>query len=139
MIADNLAPEIWNAIAREIERNANPREIFFAIVTKRDSDKKLIWVDDFGSLAIPLVGFQRTFSYLDTVVDSVDTGTGAPSAHAAWRGDKTQVNDAYNTQIVVPQVGQIVVILDMWAAKRFPICLGVIQSSAGYWQGEVSD
>lgn len=123
--ATELSPEIWNAVADSIDRSQAPREITFAKVAKRDQAKKLVWVEEFGNLGIPLVTFTSGFAYYDT------DATGAVNK----KEDRTGKNDAYHTQIIAPRVGQMVVILDPGGQHRFPICVGVLQSS-GFWQGE---
>ena len=120
MRATDLAPEIWNAIADEIRRQSSPREIYFTKVMKVDAKRKVIWVQDFGHMAIPLVGHCYSFDYYDT------TATGAVQKKNA------------KAEVVMPKVGQMVVILDPWGAKRFPICIGVLLSKAEHslWEEE---
>jgi hypothetical protein len=117
MIADDLSPEIWNAIAREIGRQAVTRELVFSIVTKRDEVQLLIWASDFGDMSIPLVTFLTRFNYYDTVQDG-----------SVRRRDKLP------TQIVVPAIGDLAVILDIGGTKTYPICIGVVASTSGYWE-----
>jgi hypothetical protein len=126
MIANDLAPEVWNAIASEISRQAVTREIVFAVVTKRDTAKLHIFCDDFGDVAIPLVGFPASFAYYDTQADG----------SVAWRGDRTQVNTAFHTEVVMPAVGDVAVILDLAGTKTYPICIGVLLSKPGFWEGD---
>ena len=127
MEADSLAPNLWNAITELVMRGASAREITIGRVTKRDTVNKVIWLEEFAETAIPLVAFDYSFAYYDT------DNTGAVKK----REDKTDTDPAYRTKMLVPKVGQQVVILDMWGNRRFPVCVGVIQSKLGsYWQGE---
>lgn len=124
MRATQLHPKIWNAIAGYVDRMRSPREIYFVTVTKVDVIRKIVYADDFGDNGIPLVAHSATFSYYDTQVD----GT------VLKRQDATLTNPAFETQISAPHVGDLIVVLDPWGAKRFPICIGIIQSKAGFWQ-----
>lgn len=129
MQADGLSPGLWNAIADLVSRQAAPSEISFHPVKRRDVAKKVIWVDEFGETGVPLAAFDFSFSYYDTQND----GT------TLKRQDKTAglTDPAYHTAVVVPRVGQTVAILNPAGNRRFPVCVGVIQSSPGaYWQGE---
>lgn len=134
MIATDLSPDIWNAIADLISRSTGSREVFFVKVKKIDKTNKTIFVEDFGDLGIPLVSFNNSFSYFDTepVGNAV---SGSPvNTRKMKREDMTQLNPALRTVLVMPKVGEIVVVLDPWGGKRFPICIGVVHSKAGYWE-----
>lgn len=127
MEADSLAPNLWNAISELVARGQSAREISIGRVTKRDTINRVIWLEEFGETAIPLVAFDYSFAYYDT------TSTGS----VIKREDKTDNDPAFRTKMLVPKVGQQAVILDMWGNRRFPVCVGIIQSKSGsYWQGE---
>lgn len=117
MHATDLAPAIWNAIADEIRRQGSSREVFFVKVTKVDTKRKIVWADDYGSIGIPLVALSHQFDYYDT----------NSTADVIKKPDNA-------TDIVTPKVGQTIVVLDPWGARRFPICIGVIQSKPGFWE-----
>jgi hypothetical protein len=123
--ADELHSDIWNRIGTMIDRTRARPEIRFGKVVRRDERRRLVWLEDYGDLAIPLVAFHFGFSYYDT------DETGQPQLRSDPSGDNT----SYQTKLLVPKVGERVVILDSGGAKRFPFCVGVIQSSE-YWQGE---
>lgn len=134
MIADDLSPEVWNAIADEISRSRAAHQIFFAKVTKADKVKKVIWVDEFGDLGIPLVSHRYSFAHYDTVpTGNVTSGQPVP-IQLRRREDTTQTNLAYQTEVVVPKRGSTVVIIDPLGTRRFPLCIGVVHSKAGYWE-----
>lgn len=136
MTFTELPSGIWNAIYDAIRREAKPREVTFGKVVKRDAVKKLVWLKEFGDLAIPLVYFGHSFEYMD----SVPLGNESPGSpwvtRKEHRGDKTQKNDAFHTTVIVPSVGQMVCVLNPRGSFRFPMCVGVIQSK-DYWLGEV--
>jgi hypothetical protein len=135
MSAGNLSSNVWNAIYDAIARSAKPREITFGKVVKRDATKKLVWLEEFGDLAIPLVTFGFTFEHFD----SVPLGNAAPGnpwdTTKVLRRDTTGTNPHYQVKIVVPKVGQLVAVLNPSGTRRFPMCVGVVQST-DYWQGE---
>jgi hypothetical protein len=135
--AVDLDPAIWDAIADLIGRSIPGREITFGKVVRRDVPRKLIWLDEFGDLSIPLAYFSQSFSYYDTEPTGVATA-GQPIGKRKIKNTSLpkQENTQLQTEIIVPRLGQIAVVLNTRAAKRFPICVGVIQSK-GYWQGEV--
>jgi len=129
MEANSLSPGIWNAIAEMVARNAAPGEISFHNVRKRDVAKKIIWVEEFGETSIPLVTFDFNFAYYDT----------QPSGSVTKRYDATadESDPAYHAKLLVPRVGQKVAILNPSGNRRFPVCIGVVQSMPGsYWSGE---
>jgi hypothetical protein len=134
--ADDLAGEIWSAISDLIMRSIPGREITFGKVIKRDAAKKLIWVEEFGDLSIPLVSFGHSFAYFDTEPTGVATAGQPIDKQTVRRSDPTGNNPNFATQIIVPRVGQMVAILNPRGSRRFPMCVGVFQSK-GYWQGEV--
>lgn len=137
MKATDLSDEIWNAIADLVGRSQGQRELYFVRITKVDKSKLLIWTEDFGDLAIPLVAFKTSFSHFDTQPTGANVVAGVPLPTKLFkRSDSTGQNPVYQTQIVPPQVGEVAVVLDPWAAKRFPICIGIIQSKTGFWEGE---
>lgn len=135
MIANDLTPEIWNSIADQIRRSTATREIYFVTVTKVDKVKLLLWADDFGDLAIPLVAFSNSFVYFDTQpVGNVTSGSPVP-VQLVKKEDVTQQNPALQTVIICPDVGDVVVVLDPFGARTQPFCIGIVQSKSGYWEG----
>lgn len=134
MQATDLTPEIWNAIADLVGRSQSSREIYFVKVTKTDKVNRLIWAQEFGDLAIPLVSHGFSFAHYDTIpVGNVTSGQPVDTQKQR-REDKTQSNPAYQVEIITPKKGQVVCVLDMWGAKRFPICIGLVQSKRGFWE-----
>lgn len=136
MIATDLSSEIWNAIADLVQHSQTAREIYYVKVTRVDKKKKLVWAKDFGDLAIPLVAHSYSFSYYDTEPTGNVTSGQPVTTKKTLKTDKLQENPVYRTEIVTPKVGQLIVVLDPWGVKRFPICVGVIQSKTGFWEGE---
>lgn len=136
MHATQLSRSIWNAMADLAHRSQTPREVYFSEVTKVDVANKLIWARDFGDVAIPLVAFDRYFAYYDTV----PTGISGASVNTRVdrREDRTHTNENYLTQLVSPRVGDVVVVLDPWGAKRFPVCLGLLRVNSKAWSEDGS-
>lgn len=118
MEADSLHSQVWNAIVEMIQRQQLSREIAFGKIIKRDVVNKLVWLEEFGQTAIPIAAFDMKLSYYDT------TET----------GDVTKRTE--QSELVMPRVGQVAVVLNQSGNHRFPVCVGVIQSKSGtYWQG----
>lgn len=129
MEANSLSPGIWNAIAEMVSRNAAPGEISFHNVRKRDTAKKIIWVEEFGETGIPLITFDFNFAYYDTKQDG--------TTQKRYDVTADESDPTYRVKILVPRVGEKVAILNPSGNRRFPVCVGVVQSQAGsYWQGE---
>lgn len=120
-----LPSGVWNAIYEAIRKAIPPREVTFGKVVKSDAAKQLVWLAEFGDIAIPLVYHTASFEYMDTD----ETGV------MQLRGDKTQKNERFHTQVIVPKIGQTVCVLNPRGQGRFPMCIGVIHGH-GYWQGE---
>lgn len=128
MHATNLSRAIWNGIADLVQRNKSPREVYFAEVTRSDAAAGLVWTKDFGDVGVPLVSHIYSFAYYDTVPTGNATD-GEPVATASERrSDPTNTNRNFLTTIVCPKKGDVVVILDPWGARRFPICVGRLLS-----------
>jgi len=134
MPANDLGKNVWNGIADLVRRSQSPREVYFVAVTKADKTRNLVWAKEFGDVAIPLVGFLRSFAYYDTVPTGVSGAT--VTTEKQKRSDATNKNANYLAQVVCPSVGDLIVVLDPWGAKRYPICVGTIQSRSGFWEGD---
>jgi hypothetical protein len=134
MQANQLSSRIWNGISDLVRRSQSPREIYFVEVQKVDPIKKLIFAAEFGSLGIPLVAHTFGFSYFDTVPTTADLESGAVAAKSVKRQDTTGHNTAFQVEIMVPKVGEIAIVLDVFGAKAFPFCIGIVQSKAGAWE-----
>lgn len=130
MKASDLSARIWNAVADLARRAQTPREIYFSEVTRTDPANSLIWAKDFGDVAIPLVAFDRAFHYYDTVPTGV-VGSSV-TTRTDLREDKTHTNANYLTEVVCPSKGDVVVILDVWGARRFPVCIGLLRGSRAW-------
>lgn len=131
MHATQLSRSIWNAMADLARRSQSPREVYYSEVTKTDIANGLIWAKDFGDVAIPLVAFVQTFAYYDTVPTGV-SGL-AVTTRVDKREDKSGANENFHTKVSFPKKGDVVVILDPWGAKRFPVCLGLLRANRGAW------
>lgn len=125
MYAEQLSDAIWNAIADLVRRNGSQREVYHVTVSKVDKARKVLWADEFGDIGIPVVVHSLGQALYDT----------QPDGTLKKRGEDYETNDAYQAQIIMPQIGDTVVVLDPGGSKTVPICIGVIQSPGGYWEG----
>ena len=125
MHATQLSDAIWNAIADLVRRSTSQREIYHVEVTKVDKARHVLWADEFGDIGIPVVVHSLGHSFYDT----------QPDGTVVKKGEDYETNDAYQAKIIMPKVGDSVVVLDPGGAKLVPICIGVIQSPNGYWEG----
>jgi hypothetical protein len=86
-------------------------------VVKRDVEKKLVWIEELGSQAIPVVAFDYTVRYYDM------QPTGSAGAYA---GSQTVAKTA-TAQVVIPKVGDNILVVCERGNRRLPRCLGKIQ------------
>lgn len=134
MKATNLSRAVWNAIADLTKRSTSPREVYFSEVVKADLVSNLIWTKDFGDVAIPLVAFEFSFAYYDTQPTGNVTSGQPVNTKSVRREDVTHKNENFKTHVICPSVGDLVVILDAWGAKRFPICVGLLNAGGKAWE-----
>lgn len=90
-------------------------------VIKRDELKKLVWLEEFGDQPIPVVAFNYEVKYYDESVKGTNYGTSGSAAQY-----KTYVKKAV-AEILVPKVGETVLVARELGIGRLPRCLGVIQ------------
>ena len=104
----------WASIYAAIEAAIPSSEIVYGTVTKRDADKRLIWMaEEFEDQPIPLVGFNGHVKVYD------DNGT-------------TTSIKRYEIIHEVPKVGETAVVLRQLGSRRLPKCVGVILSRGGF-------
>lgn len=90
-------------------------------VIKNDDKKNLVWLEEFGDQAIPVVAFD----YEITVYDETPKGTLAVAAGNV-SPYKTKKKKAFAT-VMVPSVGETVLVARELGIRRLPRCLGVLQ------------
>lgn len=85
------------------------------VVIKNDKLRKVVWLKEFGDTPIPLISFdhQVKYSYKET------TGITTVKRTKAYSKD---------VEILVPQVGDTVLVAQHFGTQRLPKCLGVIKS-----------
>lgn len=88
------------------------------VVVKSDPVNKLVWLREFGDQPIPLIAFDHQVKYY------VPDGSG----HMTPRKTKAHSNEV---EILVPRVGDTVLVARHMGSRRLPKCLGVIKST-GY-------
>lgn len=110
-----ITEQEWNSIRSVVERIATEvagrRTEWFQTgrVIKRDENNRLVWIKGMGHTAIPIVGFNYDVRYYDTDEEG-----------------KAIVRNA-RAKIVVPKVGEIVLVAFELGSTRLPRCLGVVQ------------
>ena len=116
----------WEGIKRMIEKVATElagNRNFFTTgrVIKRDEQNMLVWMEEFGDQPIPIVAFDYDVKYYDETPD----GTTAVAA-----GGASPFNVETRTvkaKIVVPKIGDTVLVASELGSKRLPRCLGVLK------------
>lgn len=87
-------------------------------VVKNDPVKKLVWLKEFGDTPIPLIGFDYQVKYF------YEDMTGKTKTRKTVAGSK-------EVEILVPKIGDTVLVARHMGSRRLPKCLGVIKSK-GY-------
>ena len=107
----------WNAIEQLVNRMlTSVGEPFIqGKVVKNDPVRKLVWLKEFGDTPIPLIAFDYQVKYYDQ--DSL----------GVTRVKKTPAYSK-DVDILVPKVGQTVLVAQHFGTQRLPKCLGVIKS-----------
>jgi hypothetical protein len=112
----SIANHVELEVGRLIGRRRDP--FFSAIVTKRDTKNNLIWcAREMGDQPIPLVGFDYEITYFD----ESPRGTGGGGSFKTYK--KTA-----KAKLMVPKVGEVVLIVREMGYDGHPRCVGVIQS-----------
>jgi len=115
----------WESIATLVNKLMRQKGEYFVTgkVIQRDEVKKLIWLKEFGDQAIPVVGFDYEVTYYDETPSGVNTTTVGTGADFKTRAKKAKV------KVVVPKIGQSVLVAREFGTRRLPRCLGVIQGT----------
>lgn len=111
--------EIMDRVGRMIGRSTN----FFeqGKVIRRDINKRLVWLQEFGDQPIPVIGFNYEVKIYDTQPTGNTTAVGTPVK------SQTAVR-TYTVTPATPKVGDLVLVAKQMGTRRLPKCLGVIQS-----------
>lgn len=85
-------------------------------VMKVDKTKKLVWLREFGSQAVPIIGFDYDVTYYDTDNNGIT---------------RRRVTKA---TVRMPRIGQTVLVAREMGISRLPRCLGILMGRG--WIGE---
>lgn len=118
-----VSREEWKSVREMVERVLSQRGEYFVTgtVIRRDVNKKLVWIKELGDQPIPIIGFDHEVRYYD----ETPRGTTAP-ALGQDNPFKTTPKLAKIT-VLVPKIGETVVVAKEMGTTRIPRCLGVIQ------------
>jgi hypothetical protein len=115
----------WESISNLFNRLMRKKGEYFVTgkVIKRDVAKKLVWLQEFGDQAIPIVGFDYEVTYYD------ETPRGVVTTAVGAGADYTTQQKKAKVKLLVPRVGQSVVVAREFGTRRLPRCIGVIQGT----------
>lgn len=107
----------WTAIQEFVNRRVSQvgEPFIQGKVVKVDALRKVVFLKEFGDTPIPIVGFDHQVKY------SFKESSGATTI----KKTKAYSNEV---EILVPRVGDLVLIAQMFGTRRLPKCLGVIKS-----------
>ena len=119
-----LSNDDWREIQKVIDRRVtHVGEPFVqGKVVKNDQVRKLVWLKEFGDTPIPLIGFnyQVKYRYKEPTGETTITKTKAHSPEV---------------EILVPKVGEIVLVAQHFGSRRLPKCLGVVRGKRFVQEG----
>jgi hypothetical protein len=84
-------------------------------VIKSDPIRKVVFLKEFGSTPIPIIGFDYQVKY----------SFKEPAGTLTVKKTKAYTKDV---EILTPQVGDIVLVAQQFGSSRLPKCLGVVKS-----------
>lgn len=115
----------WQSILDKIDAMIGKRGEYFSQgeVTQRDEINRLVWTKEFGDQPIPLIGFD----YQVDVYDATPRNTVVPAVGSA--SPFTTEKHTYTIRMMVPLIGETVLIAKHLGADHLPKCLGKIQST----------
>jgi hypothetical protein len=125
----------WDKIQSFLSKMLAERGEYFlqAEVVKNDPDNKLVWVKELGDTPIPLLAFdyQITYYFNEPTGNTTAVGT-AVNKQTVKRKTNQYSRDV---EVLVPRVGDVVLIAKMMGSRRLPKCLGVIKSTSYVGKG----
>jgi hypothetical protein len=113
MITDPEWLSIRNLISKVAAEISGKRQDYFVTgtVIKVDVTNKLVYLAEFGDQPIPIVAFDHTVNYYDT------NSTGVVTKKTA------------TTKVVMPNVGDTVLVARELGTRRLPRALGILQGT----------
>lgn len=107
------------AVASDISGTRN----FFTTgkVIKRDVENMLVWLEEFGDQPIPLVLFDYEVKYYD------ETPNGTTAVAAGTDQPFNVKTRKVTATVLVPKIGDTVLVARELGSRRIPRCLGVIR------------
>lgn len=114
----------WNKIYQALEDLRPASEVVQDDVVRIDEDRKVIFTKEFGDTPIPIYAFRYEIKYYDeSTRDTYDPGVGGqPMPYQVF------VKKAI-TKVLMPEVGDTVLILKQFGSRRLPKCIGILQST----------
>src|SRR5262245_37953690 len=131
-ISDSEWQSIATMVSQVVRETAGTKRDYFITgkVFKVDKKTKCIYMKEFGSQPIPIVGFNYEITYYDEST----RGTTIP-AQGATNPHKTYKKVAKAT-VVLPKKGDTVLVAREMGTSRLPRCLGVVLGTKWIIHGE---
>lgn len=122
---------------REIQRMVNTvvgqvgEPFVVGIVIDNDQVKKLVWLREFGDQPIPIIAFDYQVKYYVKQPTSNNVFGAAFGALSIKTAIIPRFTKAYSNEveILVPQVGDTVLVARHLGSDRLPKCLGVVKGT----------
>lgn len=122
MEAKRLSWGLWQQIHQAINSSRPRSEVTYGQVIKRDEKNMLVWIKDLGNQPIPIVGFRMEVDYYDNHPFGNTTTVGTPVTQKVTK--KTA-----KVRILLPEIGDTVVVLRQLGVHRLPKAVGIILST----------
>jgi hypothetical protein len=128
----------YGEIQKLINKAIGQQGEYFVVgrVIKSDNIKKLVWLSEFGDQPIPIIGFDYQVKYYYVEPFGVTTAVGA----AVNKRTAVRKTTLYSkeVEILVPRIGELVLVAKHMGSDRLPKCLGVVKG-VDYVQTEGDD
>jgi len=98
-------------------------------VTRNDKVKKLVWIAEIGDQPIPLIGFDYQVKYyVKQPTTNAVAGTAFGALHITTAIIPRKTREYTNeVEILVPKIGELVLVAKHLGSDRLPKCLGVVK------------
>lgn len=124
-------PHQWRAIQDLISRMLaqQGKSFIVDVVTKRDDNRKLVWVESLGDTPCRIVAFDYKVKYYDTRPTGNAVSGSPVQTKIVPVTTKEPKGTVREVSIITPQKGDTVMVALHLNSRNLPYCIGVVQST----------